>query len=95
MTALRSYHHREPGEGRGPEVTSSDLTDLGKSARFCSGQELSLQATDAGWVIKVFSCYGEGPQDDITILIPKDGRIPVKVLKDQFGKIAHIHENTQ
>jgi hypothetical protein len=92
MTAAETNHRREPDTARGPQITSSDLADLGMAARFGGGQELSLQATDAGWVIKVFSCYGEGPQDDIEILIPKDGRTPVKIVRDRFGKILHLHD---
>jgi hypothetical protein len=91
MTAAETNHRREPDSARGPSITSSDLTDLGMAARLGGGQELTLQATDAGWVIKVFSCYGDR-DDNLEILIPKDGRAPVKVLQDRFGKISHVHD---
>jgi len=93
LTAAETNHRRDPEGARGPKVTTEDLTALGRAARLGGGQELSLEVTETGWLIKVFSCYEDGPSDaDITIAIPKDGRTPIKVLKDQFGKIAHIHE---
>lgn len=91
LTAAEYTHRRHPDDARGPKITDADLGTLSAAGRF-NGQELSLEATDAGWVIKVFSCYGEGPNNDIEILIPKDGRTPVKVVRDQWGRIAHLHD---
>lgn len=91
MTAAETNHRREPETARGPEVTETDLQELSRSARF-SGQELSLQATEQGWVLKVFSCDSDRVQDEIEILIPKDGIIPVKIVRDRYSRLLHIHE---
>jgi hypothetical protein len=90
MTATETNHRREPDTARGPVITGSDLAELGAAARW-GGQELSVEATEHGWTLRVFSCY-DGPFDGIEILIPKDGRTPVKIVKDEWGKIAHIHD---
>ena len=67
----------------GPKVNDNDLLELGKSARYCSGQELSIEPTSEGWLIEVFSCYdgsefGESGEK-IKILIPKDYNRKVEV----------------
>ena len=92
LTGAEANHRRYPDQAFGPKITVDDLVKLGKSARFCNGTELSLEATDAGWVIKVFSCFGDGPNNDIEILIPKDWKAPVKVVRDQVGRMAHLHD---
>jgi hypothetical protein len=76
--------------GPGPRVSSQDLIDLGRSARF-DMQELSLEATDDGWLIKLFPAQGEDYCGEVAILVPKDGLLPVRVLKDEVGRIAHLH----
>jgi len=58
-----AIHDDRPGDML---VTKEHLTELGKSG--CGGQELSLQATEDGWVIKVFSCY-DGCDGDSSIKI--------------------------
>ncbi len=75
----------------GPKVTSDDVIELGNTGRW-NGQELSLKATPEGWLIKVFSCYTEGDPDGVEILVPKDRKEPVKVLKDIVGRIAYQHD---
>lgn len=68
----------------------SALARLAQTARFGHGQQLSLEATDAGWVIKVFSRYGPC-NSGIEILIPEDGQTPVKIIRDNFGQKSHPH----
>ena len=78
------------GEHPSTRVTEDNLGELGRTARW-NGQELSIEASDEGWVLKVFSCYSEGDGTEIKILIPKDWREPVKVLKDRTGRIEYHH----
>lgn len=56
--------------------TGEDIRALENSARW-NGQEISVTPTEDGWLIKVFSCYGEDRSDDIEILIPKQGSVRV------------------
>lgn len=79
MTALKTAHGRNPLDADGPRVTSEDLQALGKVARYRGGQEISLKATPEGWVIQIFSCYSEGGDQSIKILIPEDFHAPVVV----------------
>lgn len=44
-----------------------------------AGQELSLEATEDGWVIEVHSCYESGK---VRLLVPKDRGAKVRVLED-------------
>lgn len=68
------------------------LEDLSRCTRW-DGQELSLESSNAGWIIKVFSCYGEGYHDSIIeILIPKDNTKPAKILKDRNGRWEYHHD---
>lgn len=83
------YHTRKE-DGPGPRVEGGDLRELGQSARFYN-QEFSVEATEAGWVIRLFPCSGDDFQDEVEILVPKDGSQPVKVVKDRIGRIAHLH----
>lgn len=71
-------------------ITSDDLRELGETARW-HGQELSLQPTEEGWLIKVFSCFSEDGVTGIEILIPKDHREPTKILKDRNGSWEYHH----
>ena len=46
-----------------------------------SGQEITLEATEEGWLVEVFSCYGgEGAK----VLFPKEGGIKI-VKEDPFA----------
>jgi hypothetical protein len=67
-----------------------DITALGNSTRW-HGQEFSVQATDDGWLIKVFSCYSDGCPEGVEILIPKDRYQPVQILLDRVGNLQHHH----
>jgi hypothetical protein len=64
------------------------LSKLALNARL-PGQELSLEATDEGWVVRIFSCYDGEPEFDdegyvtrresmpaFVLTIPKDGAQP-------------------
>ena len=75
----------------GPRVTSEDVNALSKSARF-GGQELNVRATEAGWLIKVFSCYSDHDDNSVQILIPKDCMQPAKFVLDRTARIMHIHD---
>lgn len=76
----------------GPRVSGQDIDDLNKSARW-NGQELSVTPNEDGWIIKVFSCYTDhSDQSGIEILIPKDSKQPVRVLKDRTGRISYHHD---
>jgi len=55
-------------------------------------QELTLMATDDGWLIQVFSADSGLDPGKIEILIPKDHTKPVKVIKDISGRIQHLHD---
>ena len=89
-------NHRCDEEGRelkscGPRVSGEDLSELGNTGRW-NGQELTVEATPEGWKIRVFSCYSDcSNHDEVVILIPKNHQEPVKILKDQIGRIAHLH----
>jgi hypothetical protein len=54
------------------------------------GQEMSLEATDSGWVIKVFSCFtdkgGESP-DLIRVEIPKDRTQKIRVYSKEMEAV--------
>lgn len=73
-----------------PRVTSEDLRTLGQAARFYR-QELSVEVTEDGWLLRLFSCDVECYGDEVVILIPKDGREPVEVKKDRIGKREYHH----
>ena len=62
----------------GAEIHKEDLRNFAKSARW-GGQELSLTATEEGWLIKIFSCYDKH-NHGIEILIPKTGE-PIKIVE--------------
>lgn len=87
-------NHKKLMEGKdprayGPEVSTDQVTALSRSARW-SGQELSIEPTEEGWLIKVFSCYDS--VDGIEILIPKDHKLPAKIVLDRNGRIIHVHD---
>ena len=75
----------------GPRVTSDDVTALSKSSRF-GGQELSVWATEEGWLIKVFSCYDFHEDFSVQIMIPKDRMKPAQILHDRTGRLEHHHD---
>jgi hypothetical protein len=87
-----------PGKSERRVQGEALLDALGKTARW-AGQELSLEATDDGWEIRIFSCYttyhdddGEEvyvPSPEIIITIPKDGAAePSVVVKDPGERVA-------
>lgn len=95
ITAARTNHDKD-SKGQeprclGPRVVDSDVDGLSKSARWY-GQELSVRATDEGWVITVFSCWDDRDECGIEILIPKDGKEPAKILKDRNHRIMFLHD---
>ena len=55
------------------------VTNLGRSG--CGGQEITVEATDKGWLIEVFSCYpsGEYSMEDTSskVLFLKDGGVRI------------------
>lgn len=65
----KAFDEDRPLKALGPKVTTADLENLSKSAR-TNGQELSVEASEEGWIIKVFSCYDT--DNKISILIPKE-----------------------
>lgn len=73
-----------------PKVTEENLRELSHTARW-GGQELSVEASDEGWIINVFSCYSEDGVTGIKILIPKQWNEPVKVLQDRNGRLEFHH----
>ena len=73
------------------KVTEEDLIALGRNTRTWH-QELSLQSTAEGWVIRIFSCEPDCYGDEAVILIPSDHKEPIKVLKDRIGRITFSHE---
>ena len=88
LTRLESLNKK----GDSPvKVSEDDLIALGKNTRTWH-QELSLQATEKGWVIRVFSCEMDCYGDEVVILIPSDHKEPVKILKDTVGRITFSHE---
>lgn len=89
LTTLESRHAR--GEYISPKVTEEDIIALGTAGRW-NGQELSLEASEEGWIIKVFSCYSEDFVTEVKILIPKDLNKPVKILKDRSGRVEFHHD---
>lgn len=91
LTAAECNHRRDQGIHFGPRVTADDLKELGASARF-GGQELNIMATPEGWRIKVFSCYELHSEVCVEILITKDTREPVKIVRDRYGRLEHIHD---
>lgn len=90
-TALTAaeYHTRKD-DSPGPKVTAQDLIDLSRSARF-GMQELSVASTDEGWILKLFPAEAES-RGEVVILVPKDGSLPVRILKDEVGRLAHLHD---
>ena len=88
LTSLESIHRRD--KYCSPRVMDEDISALSLSSRYY-GQELSVQATDEGWLIKVFSCYSDGCPEGIEILIPKDRLQPAKILLDRFGNTQYHH----
>ena len=72
-------------------VTDELLQALGFSARFHM-QELTMMATDDGWLIQIFSADSGLDPGKIEIIIPKDHTKPVKVIKDIAGRIQHLHD---
>lgn len=87
MTNLESRNSR--GEHTTPKVTEDNMMALGQSARW-GGQELAIQVTEEGWLIKIFSCYSDD-NTGIEILIPKKHLEPVKVVKDIDGHWEYHH----
>ena len=81
LTHIAACARRHPTQ---QEQDDSVLVALSQATRW-SGQELSLEANDEGWVIRVFSCYsGSGcpncdPDLEIVLTIPKDRRTPPRV----------------
>jgi hypothetical protein len=69
-----AHHDDRPGDHN---INQQHLTDLAQSARF-SGQELSIEATEDGWLIEVFSCYESKTDWSIQITILKKGGILIK-----------------
>ena len=55
---------------------------LNRTARVY-GQELRLHVDDDGWRIEVFSCEDETGESELTLVIPKDRKKPVRVLTRQ------------
>lgn len=87
LTAAERNHRKHD---TGPAVHDDQLTSLGRTARFHQ-QELSVEATEAGWVIRVFGCGVEQAGDEVVILIPSDVREPVRVQKDRVGQREYHH----
>ena len=89
LTSLETIGRRE--EKYPQRVFQEQLCELGKAARFHM-QEITLEATEEGWLIKVFGCDSAADGFDIHILIPKDYRQPTKVIKDRYGRLEYHHE---
>lgn len=75
----------------GPRVTREDVAALSNSARF-GGQELTVRATEEGWLIKVFSCYDCQDTCSVQIMIPKDCMEPARFVLDRTARIIHVHD---
>jgi len=88
MTTLESQNRR--GEQLYPKVTDDDLRAFGWQARFYM-QELNVQATDGGWLIRVFSCDMEGIGDEVILFVPKDALKPCEIRKDRCGRLEWHH----
>lgn len=75
----------------GPRVKDTDVSALSKSARF-GGQEITVRATEEGWLIKVFSCYDCQDACSVQIMIPKDCMEPARFVLDRTARIIHVHD---
>lgn len=87
----KKFEEEKEPRAYGPHVNPEDVTALTKSARF-GGQELTVRATDEGWLIKVFSCYDNHDNCSVQILIPKDCMQPAKFILDRTNRIIHVHD---
>ena len=49
-------------------------------------QEISIDANELGWEIKLFSCVDHHSEDDqaIVLVIPKDPAQPIKLVTDEM-----------
>lgn len=59
------------------------VQDLDKVAYF-SGQEVTLEATDAGWLFKIFSCFDR--EQEIWILFDRWKGLVIVERHDQKGR---------
>ena len=66
------------------------LRALGASSRYHM-QEMSVEPTDAGWVIEVWSAESGHTAESVKVLIPSDVRDPVSVIRDRVGNRKYYH----
>ena len=69
---------------------SKYIRELCETSRWC-GQGISLEPTEAGWILRVFSCCSDDNSYEVVILIPKDNNKSVQILKDRSGYIEYHH----
>lgn len=95
ITAAESNHNKLDNNKEprcyGPRVSGEDVSALSKSARF-GGQEMTVRATEEGWLIKVFSCYESHDNCSVQIMIPKDCMQPARFILDRTERIIHVHD---
>lgn len=90
LTSLERKEERYEKEPLCRKVNPELLMALGRAERFYN-QELSLEVTEQGWLIKILTCSVEQYGDSVEILIPKDHREPCQILKDRIGIREYHH----
>lgn len=89
LTSCERQHSKDQ-YGPGPRVTVDFIRELGRIGRFHMS-EFGIRPSEDGWIIEIFGCDIDD-HGKIEILIPKDRKEAVKVLKDEIGARVYKHQ---
>lgn len=75
-----------------PSIHDELIVELGRAERLYN-QEITLEPSELGWVVKIIHCDMDSSAsgDGVEILIPKDCREPCKIIKDRVGIRQYNH----
>ena len=92
LTSLERKERRYENDPVCRKVNPDLIIALGRSERFYN-QELTLEVTEKGWLIKIITCSMDGDHcgDTVEFLVPKDYREPCQILKDRIGMREYHH----